>query len=217
MSLAQDNSVKFEEEELDDDDDEFDEPPAKKPKSDVLTPPKTPEFTFTNQLRPWIGENELKKTTAIENMLKLECLNDMFKCMKSNCDFHTNDKNIFENHLQDHAENNQQQLGNFLKCSYCKFTSQSVKKLMIHIVWTHVNDKFGCRYCFYRSVSPTSVEFHSRHYHRDKPQEILKHEISYFSSEINFDLELQAANALKSKYVSSLGIYGNSKIRSGKF
>jgi hypothetical protein len=61
------------------------------------------------------------------------------------------------------------------------------------------------------------VEFHQKNYHKDKRPEILKHFISYNESGDNFGVLYRRANAEKLKYISPIGIYGNSSDQTGNF
>lgn len=190
------------------------EPPAKRQKLDDanVKSQAAPEYNFTDQLRPWLKVKELNKTSAVESKLKMECLRDMFKCMRSNCDFHTNNKRTFYNHLRDHERNDPHYRGNFSRCSYCAYSNDKIDDLMRHIINTHAYDNYGCSYCFYRSVSKISVEFHILCYHKDKPQEILSHDIPYNQLKFNSEYALKRARISKIKSVSSLGCQGNSFI-----
>lgn len=144
-----------------------------------------------------------------ENMQKVDCLKNMFKCMLETCDYSTNDKKIFLTHLREHVKHDPEHVRNVSQCCYCKFSANSVENLMIHIVNIHAFDKYGCHFCFYRSISQNSVEFHMRHYHKVKPQEILKHSIDYHSSEFNYDAAYRVANLKKVENVSCIKIFGS--------
>lgn len=91
-------------------------------------------------LRPWVTEPELKckkKRSTCEKMLNKYCLAALYKCMGSTCCFFTNDKHLFQIHVELHLKLQTRDFRNCLVCAYCSHLGASIVGLIKHIESEH--------------------------------------------------------------------------------
>lgn len=94
-------------------------------------------------LRPWIDNSKCsKKRNACEKMINNYCLAALYKCMATSCTFFTNDKHLFQIHVELHVKLQPRDSSNSLLCSYCNNISSSILGLIKHIEHEHRFDMF---------------------------------------------------------------------------
>lgn len=149
-----------------------------------LNPPKIDELGCNllsagktlKKLRPWLHAAKVshqKIAADCEAMLKIVCLNALFKCMSVGCSFYTNDDDLFRTHLALHMKHQGADIKNFSQCSYCPFSAQSCAQLVEHVVNEHGSDRYQCSYCFFRSYD-LQIDTHQKLYHAVKKFNIIK-------------------------------------------
>ncbi|XP_070492941.1 calponin homology domain-containing protein DDB_G0272472-like [Chironomus tepperi] len=124
-------------------------------------------------MRPWIEKSDFKSRKdqfeAMKMINNTHCIAALYKCMGTTCSYFTNDKSLFQKHLELHREYQKRDSQNYLLCSYCSFRPKSINVLLVHIENAHSYGKFGCRYCFYRSINEYQVTAnHHSSFHRLK-------------------------------------------------
>lgn len=127
------------------------------------------------RLRPWLSPKTAKPQkflSVCHEMMSVECLSALFKCMGVGCSYYTSDQSMFEKHLNSHHEF-QVDDKNFSFCSYCDFESPKVGELIEHIVKEHGSDRFQCKQCFYRSYGSQIFEHYSI-FHKHRANEIIE-------------------------------------------
>lgn len=126
-------------------------------------------YTTMRKLKPWISTIKnihQKYQQALDDMMKLECLSALFKCMGSDCSFYTCDGAHFQTHLSLHKVHQINDFKNFSCCSYCDFQTVDEVALTQHIIDVHASAKYQCSHCFYRSFSK-QIEIHVNMHHRN--------------------------------------------------
>ena len=118
-------------------------------------------------LKPWLYAEDLKDPFYVANMLKENCLVDLYKCMGKKCDFHSGDFESFNSHLKLHQQGLDQDWKNIGRCAYCSFSTNNFVKLINHIQTQHKFDRYACTKCFYRSISDFYVKSHGMYFHKD--------------------------------------------------
>lgn len=104
-----------------------------------------------------------KCTDTLQKMLKRDALIATYKCMVKTCSFTTSSPKNFEKHICLHEMSLLPK--EFLyHCPYCFFVDCSAASLMGHYQ-THLQDKFSCSVCFYRSAEESSVFEHLKFHH----------------------------------------------------
>ncbi|CAG9802124.1 unnamed protein product [Chironomus riparius] len=124
-------------------------------------------------MRPWIENSDYKsrkdQLEAMKMINSSHCLASLYKCMGSTCSYFSNDKSLFEKHLELHHVHQKTDSQNYLLCCYCSFRPKSINVLLVHIENAHSYGKFGCKYCFYRSINEYQVTAnHHSNFHRLK-------------------------------------------------
>jgi len=98
-------------------------------------------------MRPWIEKTDFKSQKdqfeAIKMINNVYCLASLYKCMGSSCSYFTNDKSLFEKHLELHRRHQKTDSQNYLLCCYCSFRSKTVNVLPVHIENAHAYGKYG--------------------------------------------------------------------------
>lgn len=84
-----------------------------------------------------------------------------FKCMDSNCDFTTNNNDLFLIHLSAHWEHS------FL-CTYCSEVICSDVQLVQHMMTEHSARIYQCALCFFRSRTKSHLIVHSMSIHKSR-------------------------------------------------
>jgi hypothetical protein len=96
-------------------------------------------------LRPWIDDPTLKCTkqprTSIK-MLNKYCLAALYKCMGTSCCFFTNDKHLFQIHVELHLKLQTKGFRNCLVCAYCPYLGASIVGLIKHVESEHRFDMY---------------------------------------------------------------------------
>lgn len=149
------------------------------------------------RLRPWLGTIDSKHPQVIAQMLTQKCLFDMYKCMGSKCNYHTNNASEFTYHLQEHSRHTPIDLVNYGRCSYCTFTSKLDEGLVMHLTIEHRNDKYACTKCFYRSVAEIHVIGHQAYYHKDESRRILLCDVE----DVNYKKAIAEAKESRIKFI----------------
>lgn len=102
-------------------------------------------------IRPWL-ENVVDTSKAVHHswtMLKMDSLLDLFKCMATNCSFHTPSLCEFVAHQEYHLIQKIDE-ENCRKCAYCTFEAEIPMILVQHIKNNHDEQKICCKHCFFR-------------------------------------------------------------------
>lgn len=98
-------------------------------------------------MRPWIEKSEYKsrkdQIEAIKMINNVHCLASLYKCMGSTCSYFSNDKSLFQKHLELHRDHQKTDSQNYLLCCYCSFRPKSINVLLVHIENAHSYGKFG--------------------------------------------------------------------------
>lgn len=131
--------------------------------------------TTLKKIRPWLHpakSTHQKYDDMCDEMLKLECLSALFKCMSIGCCFYTSDVTLFKRHLALHLRYQASDFKNFSLCSYCTFNGDNLCELVDHIMDEHGSDKYQCLYCFYRSYE-LQVGTHQNLYHSIKKSSVI--------------------------------------------
>lgn len=117
--------------------------------------------------RPWLSQHNFdsKSTYHSMKMLSEKALLDVFKCMGSNCSFHTAAMIDFIAHQEQHLKDDREDLPNFRKCSYCLYTADLPVNLAQHIAIVHENQKISCSRCFFRCSLAGDLRDHFMAYH----------------------------------------------------
>lgn len=147
------------------------------------------------RLKPWLGRDDLKHPTHVENMLAEDCLVDLYKCMGSRCDFHTQDVEKFAAHLKEHEES--RDLEAVGRCPYCKYSTAKVTNLVTHVETEHKCDRYACTKCFYRSVVEHYVNTHQTEFHNNESNTVL----DCVAEKINNKEAVQAVMESRSKFI----------------
>lgn len=138
-----------------------------------------------------------------------QCMLHSYKCMGSNCSFSSDDDKLFLDHLLVHMNTSMEDIGNFLKCSYCLFKGAVAPELVNHLVNYHRADKFTCPRCFFQSVAAMNVQLHFQKYH-DKfmtsSAEFFYNRPSYPLLNSEFEIALVKSN--KNTYVNPIKCSG---------
>lgn len=121
---------------------------------------QVPTFNLTSKLKPWIKVEDYKNPIKVASMLSEDCLVNLYKCMGSNCDFHSSCVKSFQSHLVSHQLHDNNDLKFVGSCSYCYFSSTNVLSLVQHIQAEHKYERYACTKCFYRSVEEMNLILH---------------------------------------------------------
>lgn len=116
-------------------------------------------------LRPWISDSGFKCTKQKSTCMKMinqHCLAALFKCMGTTCCFFTNDKHLFQIHVELHFKLQPKDLRNCLVCAYCPYLGASIVGLIKHIESEHRYYVLSCNQCFYRSFN--EYQLYLNHY-----------------------------------------------------
>lgn len=175
-------------EEILDCNDEVEEVISLSPEVEVVDLIDDDDDDVIDSLRPWIEKPEFKSKKLEHECIKMinnpDCLVALFKCMGSTCSFYSNSKDIFQLHLELHREHQPADSSNFLLCCYCNFRPNSIGLLVTHLETAHGYAKYGCTYCFFRSVNEYQVTAnHHMNYHRYKEKSVLVFEPKKFKNE----------------------------------
>lgn len=157
------------------------------------------------RLRPWLLVGDLKHTQNISRMLTTECLQDMYKCMGSVCNFHSNDVNDFLSHLKWHETCQITDSNHYRRCCYCNFTSDGIVPLTEHIQEIHKYDKYSCTKCFYRSVNEVYVYNHQSYHHKDLSRKLIECQVS---EPINYRTAIDEVKKIRSKFIQPISCAG---------
>lgn len=124
-------------------------------------------------VKPWI-ENDFSTKISF----RLDTQYALFKCMHSMCIFATNDRDLHQEHLENHLKfirvlDNCGKISNdmlqiqekYLDCCYCDWHLRSCAKLVNHILDEHKISIFQCQYCFYRTIEGDNILLHYEKFH----------------------------------------------------
>lgn len=130
------------------------------------------------RLRPWLSppnSSHQKFERVCEEMMHVDCLSALYKCMSYQCSFYTSKKEIFAEHLSYHLAKSLQptQKKNLFTCPYCDFRGCSVEEFINHITALHDSAMYQCRYCFYRSRD-YFVGTHQESFHPGKDKQFIE-------------------------------------------
>lgn len=108
-----------------------------------------------------------KSSAAMQNIL-MTCASLLYKCPEYNCCFASNNRVLFETHLDGHPD----LVSTEVPCLYCNFKT-SFQHVAQHITIRHGSSKFTCGYCFYRAVCSDYVKIHQRYEHPNKQTKVV--------------------------------------------
>lgn len=157
------------------------------------------------RLRPWLLVGDLKHTQNISRMLTTECLRDMYKCMGSVCNFHSNDVTDFLSHLKWHEACQITDSNHYRRCCYCSFTSEGIIRLTEHIQEIHKYDKYACTKCFYRSVNEIYVYNHQSYHHKDLSRKLIECQVL---EPVNYRNAIDEVKKIRCKFIQPISCAG---------
>ncbi|XP_046980826.1 uncharacterized protein LOC124545909 [Schistocerca americana] len=105
-------------------------------------------------------------------MLTVDSLRNLYKCMDKNCYYTENGGRNFLNHLRSQHFNKKGSDWN--RCSYCPFRGDgTAHDLIQHITRKHGHCQYQCAYCFFRGMACSYVVLHQNTGHINKPVKVL--------------------------------------------
>lgn len=83
--------------------------------------------------------------------------------MAYNCSFSTSILCDVERHLESHSN-----IAGSMQCAYCSVEVEDAIALTSHFATVHKNNRFICKFCFYRSPLVNDQLEHLKKYHPDE-------------------------------------------------
>lgn len=137
----------------------------------ILLPPSTSLLNSGTVVPKVYSNNKKKNVTTMKYMLQPCKVGHLYKCVLYECDFSTNEKRSFEEHVNVSHVN---LINNNYNCIYCNNKMRLIE-LCDHYQNVHGNSKYNCSYCFYKAVCVSYVKAHIRSKH---PKHVIQVRIS---------------------------------------
>lgn len=177
--------------------------PAPSKVEEPSMPDPLPLMSSFLSINSWMAQTQLswycKATSALKLMLEKRNLIATFKCMSKYCSYTTTSPRNFATHLG-HHEAAADVMDFLYYCPYCFFKCDAISDLLNHYE-KHMNDKFQCGYCFYRSVDEQSCWEHVKQHHPNDPPLVYECPLEEISLD---DKAYSRLNSLRKKFVSPL-------------
>lgn len=93
-----------------------------------------------------------------------------FKCTVEGCQYTTNKRDHFSQHLGSHCETNDS------RCVYCFESFSGTATLVQHMMTSHLQRFFQCGLCTYSATQPMHIILHFRWYHEESELSVLTRE-----------------------------------------
>lgn len=137
-------------------------------KNSLLKPNSTSGEASPNN--EWLPSHKSGK--ALQRMLELHNLRNLYKCMDKTCYFSDNGGRNFLHHLR--IEHYGKRYSDWNRCSYCPFRGDgSPINLVQHVTRKHGHCQYQCAYCFFRGMACTYVVLHQNTGHTKRPVKVL--------------------------------------------
>lgn len=139
-------------------------------------------------LRPWLKDTKSKAERSW--MFSENALKNLFKCMKSTCNFHTDSYvDFYEHNISEQGRK---------ECPYCLYDTENGKDLANHIIDVHGSSIVACGHCLYRTSYRWHIEAHFTKYHKNLPKIFL---VCKLQKKINHQEDLKVVKANRSKFI----------------